>query len=190
MERLRLVLLFALRYEDARPQIEQLKTELARNQIDPEQIQLVDCLLKYAGASVRSGDLFQNKTWLNAGMNRLAKTLQPFKGIENVYTQHTSVLKQTVTNLVQNKLRESEFPYAPGSGGGGGAGISSVLQDESSNRRLNVLVFVVGGATFEEHRDVMDVANQQGARIVLGGSCLHSSKTFLADVAQLARAKY
>ncbi|CAD7963568.1 unnamed protein product [Amoebophrya sp. A120] len=176
MERLRLVLLFALRYENERGAIDSLKEELRRSKIDPEQIQLVDCLLKYAGANVRGGDLFGNKTWLNAGLTRLAKGLS-FKGIENVYTQHTSVLKSVVDQLIKGKLRESEFPFTPG------------MFASSKDRAPNILVFVVGGCTLEEARDLADLAKEQRCSIVLGGSCLHSSKTFLADVAQLARTR-
>lgn len=53
-----------------------------------------------------------------------------------------------------------------------------------------MLVFIVGGCTFEEAKDMVEVSKETGVHIVLGGSCIHSSKTFLADVAQLARAQY
>lgn len=102
-----------------------------------------------------------------------------FKGIENVYTQHTSLLKATVDNLIKGKLREADFPYAANSIGG-----------SAKEKSLNIMVFIVGGCTFEEARDMADLKKEnKNVQIVLGGSCLHSSKSFLADVAQLARAQ-
>ncbi|CAD7944648.1 unnamed protein product [Amoebophrya sp. A25] len=181
MERLRLVLLFSLRYENERGAIESLKEELARHKIDVDQIALIDCLLQYAGASVRGGDLFSNKTWLNAGMSRLAKGLN-FKGIENVYTQHTSAVKSVVDALIRGRLRESDFPFAPL------FSTNSALAAKAP--ASNVVVFVVGGCTFEEARDMAQLSAEHRCKIVLGGSCLHSSKSFLADVAQLSRARY
>ena len=69
---------------------------------------MIQSLLHYAGQAKRRGDLFSNKSLWNAAANRLQKGL--FKGVENVYTQHTSVLKSHVDNLLKGKLREDEFP--------------------------------------------------------------------------------
>ena len=104
MERLRLVLLFALRYEQQNDQrsMTSLKSELRNNRIDEEQISLLDHILSYAGAAVRGGDLFGNKTTFGLALNKMSKTFN-FKGIENVYTQHTSLLKQTVDAVIKGR---------------------------------------------------------------------------------------
>ena len=78
------------------------------------------------------------------------------------------------------KLREADYPFASQSYVGSGG----------REKPSNVLVFIVGGCTFEEAKDMVEVSKETGVHIVLGGSCIHSSKTFLADVAQLARAQY
>merc|ERR1712039_879979 len=62
MERLRLVLLYALKYEGD-SSIAQLKKLLVDCSIGEDQVALVDQLLRYAGQHVRSVDLFQNKSW-------------------------------------------------------------------------------------------------------------------------------
>ena len=45
------------------------------------------------------------------------------------------------------------------------------------------VVFVVGGATYEEARDVQNLQTAMpGQRIVLGGTTVHNSRSFLADL--------
>ena len=38
-----------------------------------------------------------------------------WKGVDNIYTEHKPHLKDIIDLLLQNKLKEIEFPYAPGS---------------------------------------------------------------------------
>merc|ERR1712050_261336 len=83
MERLRLVLLYALRYEND-SSVGTLKDQLRQKGIGQDQIGLVEQLLRYAGSHARSGDLFKNKS-LFAQVSQMANS---FKGVENVYTQH------------------------------------------------------------------------------------------------------
>lgn len=49
-----------------------------------------------------------------------------------------------------------------------------------------VIVYVVGGATYEEAKEVAQVNRRSSElRVYLGGSCMHNSKSFLAEVSQL-----
>lgn len=168
MEQLRLVLLYALRYEHD-SSVQQLKSELRKN-IGEDQVAFVDIILRYAGSHVRGGDLFSNKSFLAQATNKFQKG---FQGVNNVYTQHKSVLSQVVDNIVRGRLKESSFPLANPARGG--------VKDKVAD----IVVFVVGGCTYEEARDLSEI---KGARIVLGGTTIHNSRSFLADIAQLARA--
>merc|ERR1712190_33841 len=88
IERLRLVLLYALKYEGD-SSVAQLKKLLLDANISEDQVGLVDQLLRYAGQHVRSVDLFQNKSWSSYAKSTLQRHVQ---GVENVYTQHKSHL--------------------------------------------------------------------------------------------------
>ena len=47
----------------------------------------------------------------------------------------------------------------------------------------DVIVFIVGGATYEEARSVAQInASSPGVRVVLGGTSVHNSTTFLEEV--------
>lgn len=175
MERLRLVLLYALRYEHD-TSILQLKQLLLSKGIGEEQIALVDQLLRYAGSHIRSGDLFQNKSFFARTTGNLARGL---KGVENVYTEHKSQVHTVADGLMKGKLEKDLYPFLER---GGAAG--------SKEKISRAMIFVVGGTTFEEARDVaeMNKTLEGGRGLLLGGTSVHNSRSFLADLAQLTAA--
>ena len=50
---------------------------------------------------------------------------------------------------------------------------------------LQVLVFIIGGATYQEEREMMELSQSSGVCIHLGGTTILNSKIFLADLSQL-----
>mmetsp|Transcript_95452 Transcript_95452/g.269763 ORF Transcript_95452/g.269763 Transcript_95452/m.269763 type:complete len:579 (-) Transcript_95452:375-2111(-) len=178
MERLRLVLLYALRYEHD-GSVQQLKDNLRSKGIGEEQVGLVDQVLRYGGSHARSGDLFQNKTLFAQVTRAVANTV---KGVENIYTQHKTHLASVVDSLMKGRLKESSYPFMEG----------CRYASPAREQLPRTIVFVVGGTTFEEARDVaelnrsLDGGRERGGQsIILGGTTIHNSRSFLADVAQL-----
>ena len=131
-------------------------------------------MLHYAGSEVRGGDLFQNKNVFSIAKNSIQRN---FKGVANVYTQHKSLLSTTVQNLCRGGLREQQYPFIP------------QQHSPSTNAKpIDVLVFMVGGTTYEEGRDMMTLMSENpGQNIVLGGTNIHNMKSFLADIMQISR---
>ncbi|CAJ1365894.1 unnamed protein product [Effrenium voratum] len=146
MEGLRLVLLFALRYENEHHSIAQLKEQLRIKGVGEDQmgLGLIDLLLRHAGSQVRNSDLFQNKSFLQLAKSTLTNS---FKGVENVYTQHKSHISTVVDSLMKGRLKETCYPYMQSKGG------TTVGKDPP--RRA--VIFVVGGCTYEEARDVAEL---------------------------------
>merc|ERR1712176_746368 len=101
-----------------------------------------------------------------------------FRGFDNALTQHRSLLYTTVSDMLRYRLRESAFPFAMG-----GCSWASPSRDPPPR----VIVFVVGGTTYEEARDVAEInktlTKTNGRCVILGGSTVHNSQSFLADVA-------
>jgi len=179
MERLRLVLLYALKYEGDNS-IAQLKKQLSSCGIGDDKIDLIDQLLHYAGQHVRSVDLFQNKSFMNYAKSAITRHVQ---GVENVYTQHKTDLARVADNLMQGRLKERSYPFVD-------SGYHS--RDRPAAREQKVpraIIFVVGGTTYEEARDIgeLNKAAEGGRSIILGGTTVHNSRSFLTDVAQLHR---
>jgi vacuolar protein sorting-associated protein 45 len=134
--------------------------------VAPEKVALVDAMLRYAGKEKRGPGLYGD----GGLMSKMAKSLKTsLEGIENVYSQHVPLLMHTLDAVRQGKLKDSVFPAIAG---GGGAG-----------RPQEVIVFIVGGVTFEEAYKVAELnASNCGISALLGGSFIHNSTSFLEDL--------
>ncbi|XP_020529753.1 vacuolar protein sorting-associated protein 45 homolog isoform X1 [Amborella trichopoda] len=170
VDRLRLVMLYALRYEKESPvQLMQLVNKLASRSAKYKS-GLVQFLLKQAGVDKRTGDLFGNRDLLNIARN-MARGL---KGVENVYTQHQPLLFQTMENITKGRLRDVDYPF--------------VGNHFQQGRPQEVVIFVVGGTTYEEARTVaLQNASNSGTRFILGGSVVLNSARFLRELEEAQR---
>ena len=195
LDALRLLMLFTLRYEKSRPD---RVAELRRAVVDAvdgvrESVGLVDSLLAYGGAAVRGSDLF------GAGGGVLSKLSSQVRrglsGVSNVFTQHEPHLVGLLDQLARGKLTKAAFPY--------------VGAEPPGAKFSTVVVFIVGGVTFEEAAKVAAInsgALQLGGgpgggvvgvpppaaasapppfRVVLGGTTVLNSKAFLAELKRL-----
>ncbi|OXB39165.1 hypothetical protein J007_01020 [Cryptococcus neoformans] len=171
--KLRLAILYALRYQKSpSAQIAQIVNTLISNGVPPERARLVYAMLNFAGADIRQDDLFMNENFFSRGKS----ALKGLKGVENVFTQHTPHLSQTLDLLLKGRLRETSYPFLEG--------------DEwaRTQRPQDIIIFMLGGTTYEEARAVA-LLNQKlatdaaggpgGTRILLGGSTIHNSSSFL-----------
>lgn len=86
-----------------------------------------------------------------------------------MYTQHQPQLGQILEQLLKMRLKEASYPFVE-SGAGGYI---------SRDRPQDIIVFMVGGATFEEARYIaMLNAATPGVRIILGGTSVHNSQRY------------
>lgn len=170
IDRLRLVMLYALRYEKESPvQLMQLFNKLA-SRSPKYKPGLVQFLLKQAGTDKRTGDLYGNRDLLNIARN-MARGL---KGVENVYTQHQPLVFQIMESITKGRLRDVDYPF-----------VGNHFQQA---RPQEVVIFIIGGTTFEESRSVaLQNATNSGIRFILGGSTVLNSKRFLQDLEEAQR---
>lgn len=134
--------------------------------------QLVYVMLNLAGADQRQDDLFMNENIFSRGKS----ALKGLKGVENVFTQHTPHLSQTLDLLLKGRLRETSYPFLEGE------------EAFKMQRPQDIIIFMLGGVTYEEARAVA-LLNQQLAgqtRILLGGTTIHNSTSFLNMMANAA----
>jgi len=169
--KLRIVVLYALRYQKTQTSnIGTLINLLLSNGVSPEEARLVYVFLNIAGSDQRQDDLFSTESLLAKGRS----ALKGLKGVENVYTQHNPHLSQTLENLFKGRLKETSYPFHDG------AGANLGLQ-----RPQDIIIFMVGGTTYEEARTIA-LLNQDsastGTRVLLGGTCVHNSSSYLEMV--------
>jgi vacuolar protein sorting-associated protein 45 len=111
-------------------------------------------------------DIFESAGIFAGASNRF----KGLKGVENVYTQHSSLLESTLQNLIKGRLKEQQFPFVEGGG-------------TTRDKPQDIIVFMVGGATYEEAKMIAGInATTPGVRVVLGGTTIHNSNTFLEEV--------
>lgn len=135
-------------------------------------IGLISSLLVYhhslqaAPAAGGFSDLFESASIFSGARDRL----KGLKGVENVYTQHSPRLEMTLQNLIKGRLKEQQYPFVEGGG-------------TTRDKPQDIFVFIVGGATYEEAKMVAQVnASSPGVRVILGGTTVHNSTTFLEEV--------
>ncbi|XP_068109331.1 vacuolar protein sorting-associated protein 45 [Hyperolius riggenbachi] len=162
----RLVMLYALHYErHSNNALQSLMADLRSRGVSERYRRLVSAVVEFGGKRVRDSELFSPK-------DAVAITKQFFKGlkgVENVYTQHQPFLLETLDKLIKGKLKDNTYPYVG----------PSTLRD----RPQDIIVFIVGGATYEEALTVYNLnRTTPGVRIILGGTAIHNTKTFLEEV--------
>ncbi|KAG8815219.1 vacuolar protein sorting-associated protein 45 [Serendipita sp. 401] len=178
--KLRLVMLYALRYQkQAASNIATLISALQESGVSQEDAQLVYAVLNMAGADQRQDDLFSIENILAKGRS----ALKGLKGVENVYMQHRPHLSETLENLIKGRLKDTSYPFIENQKG---VGPNSVLQ-----KPQDVIVFMIGGTTYEEAR-IVSLINQElvgngtganpGTRILLGGTSVHNSSSYIAMI--------
>jgi vacuolar protein sorting-associated protein 45 len=174
--KLRLVALYAIRYSrhanNALPILLDLLATVAN--IPGSQLSIIPKLLTYyhslQAPPVAGGfsDLFSTDS-SSSPFSQLRRNLN-LKGVENVYTQHSSRLETTLQSLIKGRLKELQYPFLEGMG-------------HTKDKPQDIIVFMVGGTTYEEAKMVAQVnASVAGVRVVLGGTGVHNSETFMAEV--------
>ncbi|XP_058057301.1 vacuolar protein sorting-associated protein 45 [Anopheles bellator] len=161
---LRLVLLYAMRYErhancDTSGLLKLLQDRGGKAHIVPR-------MLEYISPVARQ-ELF-NTVKITDAVKLTRNLIKELKGVENVYAQHECVLKGTLEEVIKGRPLDAQYP---------------IMGNELPFRRppAEVIVFMIGGTTYEESLAVHRY-NQEGHRIVLGGTTIHNSESFIEEV--------
>lgn len=122
-----------------------------------------------------------------------------FKGVENVYTQHTPHLSQTLGHLFRGRLKETSYPFLESPSPNASLQRSVVLYHPQFDytarliliRPQDVIIFMIGGTTYEEARTITlltqdpaaasnaGIPTAAGTRLLLGGTCVHNSSSYV-----------
>ncbi|KAI9646587.1 vacuolar protein sorting-associated protein 45 [Ciborinia camelliae] len=172
--KLRLVALYSLRYEKHPSNALPILVDLlgAAGNVPQRRIDLVAKLLIYHSSLQQNqstggiSDMFESSNIFSGARDRF----KGLKGVENVYTQHSPRLELTLQNLIKGKLRDQQYPFVEGGG-------------TTRDKPQDIVVFIIGGATFEEAKCISQInASSPGIRVVLGGTSVHNSASFLEEM--------
>ncbi|KAF5026406.1 hypothetical protein F66182_1534 [Fusarium sp. NRRL 66182] len=169
-----LVALYALRYQKHPSNSLAMLTDLlvAAGNVSPREADLVGKLVAYhtsLQASQSQGGI--SEIFESAGIfSGTSSRFKGLKGVENVYTQHSPLLETTLQNLIKGRLKDQQYPFVEGGG-------------STKDKPQDIIVFIAGGATYEEAKMIAELnASSPGVRVVLGGTTIHNSATFLEEV--------
>ena len=169
-ERLKLVLMFALRYENEQGQIQDLIQTLMSQGVSGARLNLVRTIIKHGGEAARTGDLFGNRSFLG----RASKVVGSLKGVENVYTQHQPLLSSTIQAAAKGSLKPEDYPFV------------GAQPAPNAAKPTELIVFIVGGACYEEAKIVAQFnALNSGVSVLLGGSTILNARTFIKNMLQI-----
>jgi vacuolar protein sorting-associated protein 45 len=185
-DKLRLGLLYVLRYEHSGNR-HMVQNAMIQGGVPSHMVQLIDTLLQYAGTESRGtglyGELLSQNNNLMSKMTK--KMITSVQGIQNVYSQHVPVLMDVVTALSKGKLTAKTHPIVPGS-------LRSAKQARHDAPSIpveqlvpdEVLIFIVGGVTYEEGTKISEwnANSNNRIRVILAGSTVHNSTSFLDEV--------
>lgn len=168
VDAVRLVILYSLHYggNDITPLIDLLR----KRNVSEKLTRMVRGVLEFNGNKADSSNLFTTQNVRSFTKNMI----KGLKGVENIYTQHSPVLKEILEDIVKGKLRESLFPYLSGT--------------QLRERPQDIIVFYIGGVTYEESLVVHQINKQgPGIRVLLGGTNIHNFTSFLNEVQSAQR---
>lgn len=124
--------------------------------------------------------------------------------MENVYTQHTPLFAEVLDPLSKGRLRDTTYPFIDPPMQSGTATPPNPANNPANQRYVltfiaslavildviwcrpqDVVVFTVGGTTYEEAKYVAKLNSESGpsgSRILLGGTCIHNSSRFVCHI--------
>jgi hypothetical protein len=162
---LRMAMLFALHYERDGPReiervMEALLWKTAWRNDEPSYVRV---LLQIAGQSKRGSesDIFSNKSIIAKFIGGLTS----LQGNKSKFEMYHAPLEKILLKLKEQKLPEAAFPFAP---------------IEKKGYPGKVIVFYVGGVTYEEMRIASLVSgNPEKFDVVVGGTTVHNARSFI-----------
>lgn len=158
-ERRRIALLWALRYRD---KVNKVKDYLRMNGLEGE-MGLVDKVVSMSTEGAKQAPEF--------GISLFGR-----KDSESPYLQHKSQLYSILHNVIKGRLDPEGYTIIPS---------AYDLGYTLKSKPASVIVFIIGGATFAESRDCSIVTRETGIPIVLGGTFIHNSESFLETLPSL-----
>ncbi|KAF4715166.1 vacuolar protein sorting-associated protein 45, partial [Perkinsus olseni] len=162
LERLKICILYALRFETDTSGIRDLKGLLQQKGVPPEQVGLISTMLDHFGSASRLP--YPSSSGAAAA---LARRLGLAGSTENVYTQHRSPISITAEQALKGKVKEQDYVAVVGSKGR--------LNGVENMRPSLLLVFMVGGCTFEEARDIDTLNDQLASATTASGATSQQS---------------
>jgi len=91
--------------------------------------------------------------------------------VENLLLAHKPAICNTITAALTGKLNTQRFP--------------TCQPFNFTDKPDQLIVFMVGGATYQEAKEISTTYNTISDNVIIGGTYMHNSRSFLAEVSQV-----
>lgn len=171
-EKLKLVMLWSLRNEEDIEKINNLKELLNQHTNLTYCTKSIDKLLNYYGQFSRVLDLFGDNNYSLTSMG--SNLLKKFTDEPNVYERYKPKVIEVVDNLLKKKFKNTQFESIQPFG-------SIDANENLGLATTKIVIFILGGATYHEYRELSLYArNLNKVNVYLGSDRLLNSSQFLA----------
>lgn len=155
---LRLAMLFALRYEGRC----QEQHEIVKNVVGIEEINLMQAVVTFCGLNSQG----QNNEDVFAGRSALKRLFSDIRSLYEVeqkaLSQYKCKLSDTLRKLRSGALDDQQYP----------------ARGQLSVKPSKVVVYFIGGATYEEARAASEISKGD-IDVIVGGTTVHSPNSFV-----------
>lgn len=165
LDALRLVSLYTVTRPDKSSGMAELTKVLkGRKDILPEQIEFIKQLREFT--------LSKPQNPLDETVQQVTRMIvQGVKGVDNVLTQFKPRLNKVIEDIRKGyKLREADFAFC-----------GERYKEEPPKR---IIIFMVGGSTYDEALVVDHFNRTTNTEIILGGTSVHNFQSFMDEVRQ------
>lgn len=178
-DKLRLGLLYALRYETS-GNLHMVQQAMKKGGVSANMVGLINVMLRYGGTKSRGPGLYGEDHNIMTKMTKSFMT--SVQGVANVYSQHVPLVIDTVQSVIKGKLTRKTHPFVPGSV------VSKSVQPPETVIPNEIIIYMVGGVTYEEGTKISEFnqANKGKVQVILGGSTVHNSTSFLEELKKTA----
>lgn len=165
-EKIKLCLLFALKYSGDSDRIGGLKSTMRKKNIQTGHI---DRVLNCVALESRKTDDFFSKgsKFFKKAASGIVTKLKDFKDSPHYFERHKPRCVLLAKQLFGNKLSSTDYPEIEPMG---------YNKPRKNQKKKNLVVFIVGGASYQEVRELNILAQETGNNIILGSNFVLNSK--------------
>lgn len=171
-EKLKLCILFSLKNKKDNDRINGLKNVMKKKKLD---FGVLDRFIGYfSGKEIESNDLFEKGS--SIFLKATKTVINSFKEDALLFERYKPSLIELVDSVLKRRGKCSQFTEL---------NPVNYLSDELSGKQAHLkgmIVFVTGGVTYDEARELQLYANDKSIKVLLGGTQIIRGTSFLKEV--------
>jgi vacuolar protein sorting-associated protein 45 len=176
---LRVTLIYILRHEIKKEvKIEEIKTMLIGRGIKLEELEVIDILVKYFINKSKKSELFSTSIFYDKFTNIFDSS-----ECENLLTQNKPLVCDILEQIAKNKLNNSKYLIKKiNNVNSSKIHSQTVTQINNQIPYSKIIIFIIGGCTYEEVAKIQMIKHKLPFEIIIGGTTVLNSTQFINNI--------